>query len=325
MNPFRKRPAVTVCVALALALPSVAVGADRPPASHDANAGAAPVSTARASGVRLSKLIGTKVQDAQGQAVGEIKDVVFDANTGRVHYAVLASGGVLGVGDKMFALPLAKLHRDAQDKLVVDVTRKQLAASPRFDRAPDWNDNAYRATVDRAYGLPSAQRNAHFRRASDVMNVKVRDKHGADVGSVKEIVVDLPAKRVDYVVVAFDRAWSTNDKLVAIPIGQLADGATFEWKGPDAHLAAPPRNPPPTLAFGSSEATKGTASAVNPPGSVETRPPAVDPAPGAGVRPIEKKPLKTTTSYADDEALVYKGERESLVTAPVFDPRRYPD
>jgi hypothetical protein len=83
---------------------------------------------------------------------------------------VLAAGGVWGVGDKMFALPLSKLHRDAKGKLV------------------------------------------------------------------------------------------------AIPIGQLADGATFEWKGPDAHLAAPPRNPPPTLAFGSSEATKGTASAVNPAG-----------------------------------------------------------
>jgi sporulation protein YlmC with PRC-barrel domain len=325
MNPFRKRPDVAVCVALVLALPGVAAGADRPPANHDANTAAASVTTSRATGVRLSKLIGTNVHDAQGHAVGEIKDVVFDANTGRIHYAVLAAGGVLGVGDKMFALPLSKLHRAAKGKLVVDVTREQLSASPRFDHAPDWNDNAYRATVDRAYGLPSAQRNARFRRASDVMNVNVRDNHGADVGSVKEIVVDLPAKRVDYIVVAFDRAWNTNDKLVAIPIGQLSDGATFEWKGPDAHLAAPPRNPPPTLALGSSEATKGTASAVNPPGSVETRPPAVDPAPGAGVRPIEKAPLKTTTSYADDETLVYKGARESLVTAPAFDPRRYPD
>ena len=325
MTPFLKRSAVAIAVCVALALPSGAAGADRPPGSHDRTTSAAKAATSRASEMRLSKLIGTNVHDASGQGVGEIKDVIFDTNNGRIHYAVLASGGVLGVGGKLFALPLSKLHRDAKGKLVVDVTRERLAASPRFDQAPDWNDDTYRATVDRAYGLPSEQRNARFRRASDVMNVKIRDNHGADVGSVKEIVVDLQTKRVDYVVVAFDRAWSTNDKLVAIPIGNLADGATFEWKAPDAHLAAPPRNPPPTLAFGSSESTKGTASAVNPPGSVETRPPALDPAPGADVRPIEKRPLKTTTSYADDESLVYKSAREALVSAPAFDPRRYPD
>ena len=41
--------------------------------------------------------------------------------------------------------------------------------------------------------------------------------------------------------------------------------------------------------------------------------------------PIEPEPLKTTTSYADDEGLVFKGTREQLVDAPEFDRKRFPD
>ena len=56
--------------------------------------------------MRASKLIGSEVKNAQGENLGEIKDLVIDVNHGRVHYAILSFGGFLGMGDKLFAFPV---------------------------------------------------------------------------------------------------------------------------------------------------------------------------------------------------------------------------
>jgi sporulation protein YlmC with PRC-barrel domain len=268
-----------------------------------------------------------RIHDPAGQGLGTIKDVILDTNTGRVHYAVLSLGGVMGIEEKLFAVPLSKLRPDAKGKFVLAVDKKQLEAAPAFDsgRWPNWNDAPVRARIDQRYGVQASDINARFRRASDVLNTKVRDSHGADIGKVSDMVVDVGGSRVRYAVVKFDRAWNPDDKLVALPLGKLSDATTTPRQEPRTHVAAPPRNPAPVLAFESpSEATKGTASAVNPPGSMETRPAPIDPAQGAAVRRLERPPLKTTTSYADDEDLVYKGTREQLIDAPAFDTKQYP-
>ena len=56
--------------------------------------------------MRLSQLIGKDVRNAQGEDLGDIKDVILDINNGRVHYVILSFGGVLGLGDKLFAYPM---------------------------------------------------------------------------------------------------------------------------------------------------------------------------------------------------------------------------
>jgi hypothetical protein len=150
--------------------------------------------------------------------------------------------------------------------------------------------------------------------------------HG-DVGKVKDLVVDLVGSRVRYVVVDFYRAWTPNDKLVALPPTAFADGAsTSAWQPPAAEGAGAPRNAPPALALvNPGEPTKGTASAVNPEESLATRPLPVDPNRRATIQALPHEPLPSTTSYADDEALVFRGAREGLHDAPAFDPAHYPE
>lgn len=279
--------------------------------------------------IRLSKLIGMKVHNAEGENLGHIKDLVVDANSGRVHYAVLSFGGVLGLGDKLFGVPVSRLHRDPKGKLVLDVAREQLKSAPAFasDHWPDWNDKSVRAEMDRRYGASPGELDARFRRASDMLRTKVRDSHGGDIGRVDDMVVDLRDGRLEYVVVDFDRAWNPNDKRVALPMSAFADGATAGRAQPPAEAGAPPRNTSPALALTnpSNEPSKGTASAVNPPSSVPTRPAPIDPTARSGVQPLPEPPLKTTTSYADDEGLVFKGSREQVRDAPAFDAKRYRD
>jgi sporulation protein YlmC with PRC-barrel domain len=319
--------ALALTVAVALALPAAGIAQDRSPTSARAAKTAASPQANAADDVRMSKLIGMRIHNPAGQRLGTIKDVIFDTNTGRVHYAVLSLGGAMGIKEKLFAVPLSKLRPDEKGKFVLAVDKKQLETAPAFEsgRWPNWNDASVRAPIDQRYGVQASDINARFRRASDVLKTKVRDSHGADIGKVSDMVVDVGASRVRYAVVKFDRAWNPNDKLIALPLGALSDAATTPRQEPQTQAAAPPRNPAPVLAFESPpEPTKGTASAVNPPGSVKTRPAPLDPAQGAGVRPLERPPLKTTTSYADDENLVYKGTREQLIDAPAFDTKQYP-
>lgn len=274
--------------------------------------------------LRVSKLIGMSARDRAGEAVGEVKDIVIDTNTGRAHYLVLASGGALGIGEKLHAVPLSRVRVDAKRTMALDLAKTDLTPSTAFDatRLPDANVPRVGLQGDRS--SDAGQANARFRRASDVLKAKVRDSHGGTIGKVDDLLLDVSGSRVQQVVVRFDRAWNPNDKLLALPMTAFADGATFAFKSPVASGAAPPRNPPPPLALlnPSGEPTKGTASAVNPPGSVETRPPASAAARDATVQPIERQPLKTTTSYADDESLVFKGTREELRDAPAFDASR---
>ena len=50
-------------------------------------------------------VIGSKVVNAQKENLGRIEELVLDAGAGRIAYAVLSFGGVLGMGDKYFAIP----------------------------------------------------------------------------------------------------------------------------------------------------------------------------------------------------------------------------
>jgi len=52
------------------------------------------------------------VVDAGGLALGRIAHIVLDVSRGRIAYAVLASGGVFGIGERLFAVPWDALAFD---------------------------------------------------------------------------------------------------------------------------------------------------------------------------------------------------------------------
>ncbi len=50
-------------------------------------------------------ILGAKVINTAQEDLGKIEDLVIDARNSRVAYAILSFGGVLGLGDKHFAIP----------------------------------------------------------------------------------------------------------------------------------------------------------------------------------------------------------------------------
>ena len=81
--------------------------------------------------LRTTSLIEEDVYDAAGKCLGEIEEILIDARTGCVRYAVLALGGFLGIGRKRCAVPWSALTPDADyRRCIVDVARMRLMALP---------------------------------------------------------------------------------------------------------------------------------------------------------------------------------------------------
>jgi sporulation protein YlmC with PRC-barrel domain len=146
-----KHPCVTVCgllLAAAAALPAVAQG-------NAANAGDAGASGQQQRGQQLyrgSKIIGSVVRDARNRKIGEIKDLVLDADRGEVAYAIVNFGGVMGVGAKYHALPWQTLEASDDGKYyVLHADRETIMQAPGFDRGrwPDMADRKWAAETDR--------------------------------------------------------------------------------------------------------------------------------------------------------------------------------
>jgi sporulation protein YlmC with PRC-barrel domain len=104
---------------------------------------------------RASNVIGADVHNKADEDIGDISDLVVDTNTGRITYAVLSYGGFLGMGDKLFAVPVGALATKADDnKFVIDVTKERLKNAPGFDKDnwPNFASTEFRKGVDEFYG-----------------------------------------------------------------------------------------------------------------------------------------------------------------------------
>jgi sporulation protein YlmC with PRC-barrel domain len=72
-----------------------------------------------------STITGDDVRNPNGDKLGHIEEIVIDLEDGRVNYAVLSSGGFLGLGDKLFAIPWDMIHVDTERKeVVIDLSKE---------------------------------------------------------------------------------------------------------------------------------------------------------------------------------------------------------
>ena len=80
-------------------------------------------------------LQGDSVMNDAGEYLGEITDIMIDVPTGRVAYAVMSVGGVLGIGDKLFAIPWSALRLDTENKCFrMNVAKERFEQAPGFDK-----------------------------------------------------------------------------------------------------------------------------------------------------------------------------------------------
>ena len=93
----------------------------------------APPVAARGGDWRASKLIGASVNNAHGQSIGEIEDVVHDSD-GKVVSVVVSVGGFLGLGEKNVAVAYKELlirpSEDGNPVIEISLSRQALETAP---------------------------------------------------------------------------------------------------------------------------------------------------------------------------------------------------
>jgi sporulation protein YlmC with PRC-barrel domain len=102
-----------------------------------------------------SAIIGDSVVNRTGESLGKIEELMLDLEKGRVAYAVLSFGGVLGMGEKLFAIPFEALKLDAtREHFTLDVDKDKMRNAPGFDKKnpPMASDRTWGAEVYKFYG-----------------------------------------------------------------------------------------------------------------------------------------------------------------------------
>lgn len=105
-----------------------------------------------------STLTGDDVYNRGEEQLGTIEDLMIDTETGQVAYAVLSTGGFLGVGDKLFAVPWRALRVDEANKhLILDIEKDRLKEAEGFDKSnwPDMTAAGFQETNDRIFLVSS--------------------------------------------------------------------------------------------------------------------------------------------------------------------------
>jgi sporulation protein YlmC with PRC-barrel domain len=84
---------------------------------------------------KCSQLIGTTVENPQGDKLGKIDEVVVDFDNSRVSYCVLSVEHKLFATPKYLAVPLAALQPSADgSRLILNADKDKVAQAQGFDR-----------------------------------------------------------------------------------------------------------------------------------------------------------------------------------------------
>jgi sporulation protein YlmC with PRC-barrel domain len=103
-----------------------------------------------------STLTGEDVCDSQGHNLGTIEDFMLDPENGRIAYGVLSFGGILGIGNKLFAVPIEVMKLDRERRcFVLDIDEERLKEAPGFDK-DHWPDRDTAGWSSRVYAFYGA-------------------------------------------------------------------------------------------------------------------------------------------------------------------------
>lgn len=93
-------------------------------------------SLANATIMSANDFIGKRVYTKNNEDIGEVNDIIMTDN-GNVRAVILGVGGFLGMGEKDVAVSMNSINvsQDGNStKLVVEATKDQLTAAPKYDR-----------------------------------------------------------------------------------------------------------------------------------------------------------------------------------------------
>ena len=179
---------------------------------------------------RANKLIGKTVISSDNQKLGRIENIVVDLESGRVLYAVIGTGP-LGIGGHDYAVAPGMFTKTEGDNLHINMDKQKFTGAPEFtkdiDKPEQLNQASFVHRVHEYFGQPAwwqgdktaadtgSFHNVH--KAKDAIGMKVKNVQDQDLGRVDNLMVDLPAGRVAYVILNPDSSLNLGNDFLALP------------------------------------------------------------------------------------------------------------
>lgn len=194
---------------------------------------------------RASELVGMNVYNDKSEKLGSVDELVLNGSKDRISYVVLSYGGVMGIGDKLFAIPWRMVeHKPLEkDKLFINIDKDRLAAAPGFEKS-HWPDSAsadYWKSVN-SYYVPDAEhmqsadktldegsQTAWMRQVSQIEGADVKNPQDESLGDIKDLVIECHTGDVRYAVLSFGGWMGIDSKLFAVPMDDIKGSADHNY------------------------------------------------------------------------------------------------
>lgn len=213
---------------------------------------------------RVSKIIGMDVVNSKGEKVGDVEDIVLD-DKGNIAYAVVSTGGFLGMGEKMHAVPWSSMRTSTgTDNYMLDIDRERLRTAPGFDKNtwPNVNDakwSSQNRTYFPASGTTRSSNMSNTTSSNSSMGTNSNSMHSGSMNSGST-----------------NSGSMSSNTTGAAPVGTSGRGPGTITPEPNTSMKAP-------AAATSSGPAAPTNVAGSRPGSIS---PVTAPSSGANVQPI---------------------------------------
>ncbi len=204
---------------------------------------------------KANELIGAKVINNEGVRLGTVEDIVLTPQRDAISYVALSRGGVLGVGDKLYAIPWSAFELRPQDKtLVLNVNEDYFKTAKSFDKSnwPTAGDQSWLQAVGEhpehgEYGeqarheaeesmtteqpTPQAMERAtpttpssegtmpradiKYSRLTELIGTTIRNPQGTELGELDNVVLDMHQGKVAYGIVSLSSGFLGMNKKLA--------------------------------------------------------------------------------------------------------------
>ena len=100
--------------------------------------------------IPADRVNGTDVYNSAGEKLGKIEDIAIDKVSGKVAYAILSHGGVLGMGEHYHPVPWDLMSYDVDKRgYIVPCGKDELERAPAIheQELSGWNDGQARDSI----------------------------------------------------------------------------------------------------------------------------------------------------------------------------------
>lgn len=173
---------------------------------------------------RLTQLDKCNVTNPAGEKLGGWHEVLIDPASGEIEYLIISRGGILGIGDDLFAVPFesvkTRVDEEGDPYVVLDTNVEKLKSAPGFPK-DTWPqiDEAWERSVYAHFGetAPKTDGMRKLVRCAELEGTNVQGRDEKKLGEVEQIILDPNGNRIAYFVLGTGGVLGLGEKEFALP------------------------------------------------------------------------------------------------------------